>query len=331
MKDYGDEQVFVVPRDLLFDGAAPQGFTAGGVDALLARALTHGRFVPRGPAETDASLQQVIPYVVLVRHGQVWLMQRLATQTEQRLHNLYSIGVGGHINPEDALNGTDPIVAGLTRELHEEIAIDGPLAGVRPLGILKDDSNAVGQVHVGVVFEAEVDGVPVSVREADRMTGRFVTLDEARAHREGMESWSQHLLDALKVLLVLAWLPLAGCVTLSALGNAATHTVAWQKDGFVVEDIRRKFTYDADGPSEEAELDGRLTLTDRGADGTVDVVKGDGGEWRRGEPGSDEVFADADERFAATRAYLRIDGYRAKFERMTEADRADAAGLYRRP
>ena len=107
--------------------------------------------------------------------------------------------------------------------------------------------------------------------------------------------------------------------------------MAWKKDGFVVEDIRRKFTYDADGPLEEAELDGKLTLTDRGADGAVDVVKGDGGEWTRGEPGSGEVFADADQRFADTRAYLRIDGYRAKFERMTEADRADAAGLYRRP
>ena len=197
MKDYGDEQVFVVPRDLLFDGAAPQGFTAGGVDALIARALTHGRFVPRGPAETDASLQQVIPYVVLVQHGRLWLMQRLAAQTEQRLHNLFSIGVGGHINPEDALNGTDPIEGGLRRELQEEVTVAGPLAGLRPLGILKDDSNAVGQVHVGLVFEAEVNGGAVRVRETDRMTGRFVTLPEARAHRDGMESWSQLLLDAL--------------------------------------------------------------------------------------------------------------------------------------
>jgi len=83
------------------------------------------------------------------------------------------------------------------RELQEEVTVAGPLAGLRPLGILKDDSNAVGQVHVGLVFEAEVNGGAVRVRETDRMTGRFVTLPEARAHRDGMESWSQLLLDAL--------------------------------------------------------------------------------------------------------------------------------------
>jgi hypothetical protein len=133
------------------------------------------------------------------------------------------------------------------------------------------------------------------------------------------------------VVATLAAGPLGGCFTLSALGNAATTTVAWRRDGFVVEDIRRTFTYDADLPTEVAELDGRLTLTDRGADGRVDTVKSDGGEWTRGAPGADEVFADADRTFADTRSYLRIDGFRAKFEGMTEAERARAAGLDRRP
>jgi predicted NUDIX family phosphoesterase len=197
VKDYGDEQVWVVPRELLFAGDAPQGFVAGGVDGLVERALTHGRFVPRGPAETDASLQQVIPYVVLVQDGQVWLMQRLAKQGEQRLHNRFSIGVGGHINPEDAVHGADPITGGLRRELHEELAIEGEPAGLRPLGILKDDSNAVGQVHVGLVYEALADGCGVRVREVEHMTGRFVSLAEAHGHRDRMETWSQLLVDAL--------------------------------------------------------------------------------------------------------------------------------------
>ena len=119
----------------------------------------------------------------------------------------------------------------------------------------------------------------------------------------------------------------AGCFTLSSLGNAAIHTVAWKKDGFVVEDIRRKFTYDADGPKEIAELDGRLTLIDKGADGAVDSVKSDGGEWIRGEPGTEELFADADRTFGDTRSYLRIDGYRADWAARSKAELARSGGL----
>ena len=123
----------------------------------------------------------------------------------------------------------------------------------------------------------------------------------------------------------------AGCFTLSSLGNATTHTVTWKKDGFEVEDIRRKFTYDANGPKETAELEGRVTFVDLGADGTVDEVKNDSGEWTRGEPGTGAIFEEADADFRDMRAYLRIDGYRADWDAMTPDERARAGGLGTRP
>ncbi len=191
------EHVLVVPRDHLFGlGPSPQGFRNGGVSDLLARARAQARFVPRPPAETDGSLKQLIPYAVVTRGDQVFLLKRLATQSEARLRNLYSLGVGGHVNPEDARNGMDPVEAGLWREVREELEVRGDVTAT-PIGILNDDRNPVGQVHLGVVYRIAADGAEVSVRETDRMEGRWVSLDEAAAHRDGMETWSQLLLDAL--------------------------------------------------------------------------------------------------------------------------------------
>jgi len=42
---------------------------------------------------------------------------------EARLHNLYSIGVGGHINPVDA--GDDILVRAMLREFNEELDYSG--------------------------------------------------------------------------------------------------------------------------------------------------------------------------------------------------------------
>ena len=122
-----------------------------------------------------------------------------------------------------------------------------------------------------------------------------------------------------------------GCRSLASLGNAATHTVVYRKNGFTVEDIRRVFTYDADQASETVEIEGRLTLVDLDGDGLVDEVQNAGGEWTRGEPGADGVFTNADVTFADVRDYLRIDGYRSEWDAMTPESRAGRGGLDTRP
>ena len=59
------EQVFVVPRDVLFPEGAPHGFFVPDASAWdLVR--QNGFFVDREPAETDPSLKQIIPYAVVV-------------------------------------------------------------------------------------------------------------------------------------------------------------------------------------------------------------------------------------------------------------------------
>ena len=98
------EFVYVVKRYDLFDLAFPHGFRRPWevpLDDYLARVRSRGFFVERRHAETDSSLKQLIPYCVLLRGDEIFLMRRKPKGGESRLFNLHSIGVGGHINPVD--------------------------------------------------------------------------------------------------------------------------------------------------------------------------------------------------------------------------------------
>jgi predicted NUDIX family phosphoesterase len=126
---------------------------------------------------------------VVVRDGQrVFLMERTDAGGDARLHRKASIGVGGHLNPVD--QGQDPLMAGLAREWAEELEADWQ-PHFELVGLLNDDSNPVGSVHLGVVFTVEADGRPLKVRETDKLTGRMATLAEVRAAWDRLETWSQ--------------------------------------------------------------------------------------------------------------------------------------------
>lgn len=152
-------------------------------------------FVDRDKAEHDASIKQVIPYV-MVRHGErVLLLRRLRAQSERRLWDKYSIGIGGHLNPSDGgKDFFDVLLSGLERELHEELEISTDYA-CRLIGCINDDSDDVGRVHFGIAFQAILSEDSVRVRESEKLSGQLVGLDELLSVRDGMESWSRILLD----------------------------------------------------------------------------------------------------------------------------------------
>lgn len=191
------ELVLVLPRDAVPDGCAFRGLRAADAHALARlreSVAAHARYLPRPQAEEDASFKQLIPYVVVRDRGRIFLMERTRAGGDPRLHLKATIGVGGHLNPVDG--GTDPLMGGLRREWDEEL-----IAGFDPAfelaGFLNDDTNAVGAVHLGVVFTVEADGAPVDVREREKLSGRFVEPDDVRAAWDRLETWSQLTLDWL--------------------------------------------------------------------------------------------------------------------------------------
>jgi len=191
------ERVLVIPREQVPGGCDFTGIRLvdlAALDELRSAVRDHGRFMNRPLAEQSPAFKQLIPYVVVRDGPQTFLMERTAAGGDPRLHRKASIGVGGHINPVD--DGDDPLGAGLRREWAEELVADWEPA-FRLVGLLNDDSNPVGSVHLGVVFTVEADGRRIGVREHDKLTARMVDTDELRAARDRMETWSRLVVDHL--------------------------------------------------------------------------------------------------------------------------------------
>lgn len=151
-------------------------------------------FRPRAQVEEDPTWKQVIPYLALYDGERLFLMRRTRAGGDARLHDRYSIGIGGHVNPGDA----DPL-GGLRREWEEELVADF-VPEFRPVGVLNDDDDPVGAVHLGLVFCADAAGRPVSVRETHKLEGRFATLAEVAAVADRLETWSSLLFAHLSDL-----------------------------------------------------------------------------------------------------------------------------------
>ena len=195
------EDVLVVPRSALFGAEEWVGFRDRDLDGLLASVRANYRFRPRQEVEEDPTEPQIIPYVVFRHQERYFLTHRLRRSSERRLRHLYSLGVGGHINPEDVAGAADPIDAGLRREWEEEVVYQGGFQ-YRLIGAINDQTTPVGRVHVGLIFLVDGDRPEISIREVDKLAGTLLPLDAMRSYYLDMESWSQLIFDYLTRVLV---------------------------------------------------------------------------------------------------------------------------------
>jgi predicted NUDIX family phosphoesterase len=188
------ERVLVLPRADVPGGCDFRGIRDADLAALRDAVSRHGTYLDRPMAEDDPGYKQLIPYVVVRDVNRVFLMERTAAGGDARLHGKASIGVGGHLNPVD--EGEDALMAGLRREWHEELETNWE-PEFELIGLLNDDSNPVGAVHLGVVFSVEAAGRPVAVREHDKLTGAFARADEVAAAWDRLETWSQLVANSI--------------------------------------------------------------------------------------------------------------------------------------
>jgi predicted NUDIX family phosphoesterase len=186
-----EELVYVVPRAVALPDGTWHGLRRDVDTTDLARLERAGDYAPRSAVEPDPTRKQLIPYLVL-RDGDRWfLMHRTRAGGDARLHDRYSIGVGGHLNPGDG-----GIEGGLGREWAEEVEADfNP--EFRLVGLLNDDTTDVGAVHLGVVFEADAAGRSVAIRETEKLSAEWATDADVRAVHDRLETWSQLVFDAL--------------------------------------------------------------------------------------------------------------------------------------
>jgi predicted NUDIX family phosphoesterase len=154
-------------------------------------------FMDRPLAERDPSYKQIIPYVTVCRNDLILMIRRKKKQNETRLHDLYSIGQGGHINPLQGLHGKKLIQAELQRELLEEIALGPDQYVLAPGGIINDDRTEVGSVHLGLWYTAETSSEEFRTNEPDKIEGSWVHRREVLEKYATLETWSQIVSDSL--------------------------------------------------------------------------------------------------------------------------------------
>ncbi len=196
MSKYAGEEVLVVPRALLNEIGAFQGVKTAGLDAAIERLLDPQShfFMERSAAEDDPSHKQLIPYCIFRCGERILHYTRGKAGGESRLHAKISVGVGGHINPVDTGNGRtgpDAYHAAVAREIDEELEIAAHTTR-HIIALLNDESNPVGQVHLGIVHLIELDSTAVSSREDALTDLSFTPLAELNGELfDRLETWSQ--------------------------------------------------------------------------------------------------------------------------------------------
>jgi predicted NUDIX family phosphoesterase len=187
------EHVLVIPRALFDELGAFQGFQADAaryLDAILAPGKNF--FLPRPDAETDPSHKQIIPYAIFHHQGRYLVYTRGGKSGEKRLVAKQSIGIGGHINPhderEDSLAKTT-YYNGVEREIQEELTLTGPHTQT-VIGLINDDSNEVGQVHLGVVHLFHLESDAVTSNEDAIQDLKFRPLADLANDIDHLETWS---------------------------------------------------------------------------------------------------------------------------------------------
>ena len=199
-----DEMILVVRRSLLEQLGAFQGLSFDVqhyLPSLLAR--ENNFFTPRPAAETNPDFKQIIPYVLLVHEGRVLHYVRGKKAGEQRLVSKGSIGIGGHMNDGDeGLFAMDDAAyrEAVQREVNEEVNLETTFTN-EIVALLNDDSNAVGQVHLGVVHVFKLASDRVTKREQMITNLAFLSREELIARRDTLETWSQICVDHLDRLL----------------------------------------------------------------------------------------------------------------------------------
>ena len=154
----------------------------------------------RGDAEEDTNFKQPIPYAVLKRRNDVFIYERLQGGGEARLHNQLSLGVGGHINGTTDYEFNDLLYDNLRREIEEELYLSNDKFEVEVIGLINDDENSVGRVHIGLlaIIELSLD-TDVRVREVDQLKGGWIQIKDLKNEDtyNNLETWSQFVADIL--------------------------------------------------------------------------------------------------------------------------------------
>lgn len=202
-----DEMILVVERERLDEIGLIQGLDVGRVDEYIAIIGRSGKYIKKAAAEETSSVKQVVVYCVATYNGAVLLFRRRGDgEAAPGLEDKYSLGVGGHVSRDDMADGVDAaaFMRSAQREFREEVVLIGDES--KPprftlIGVVNDDTNGVGQKHIGLVYDVAVPG-PLAVRSGGELaddSASLVPVADLARFANGMENWSVLIAEHLAV------------------------------------------------------------------------------------------------------------------------------------
>lgn len=196
-----EEKVLVIERKVLEKVGIFQGIMHNihqYLQAIFSPGVPH--FMLRSKAESDSNFKQIIPYVIMSHNKKYLNYVRGKRGDERRLVEKRSIGIGGHINPIDMKYSSEgsfeTYLNAVHREVEEEVSVETKYKD-RIVGLLNDDSNDVGSVHLGIVHLWLLDEPNVYQKEQMITQISFLDKNELQKLKNTMETWSQLCLDHL--------------------------------------------------------------------------------------------------------------------------------------
>ena len=203
------ESVLVVRKSFLSrqESIPVSGFQNSASPRLSQSIIDESFFVPRQEAEHCADLKQIILYLVLRYRQSIFVYQRVNATTETRLMHMYSIGLGGHINPpvgtgpDTIMDGSKLFSSNLHRELTEEVQFSGHFS-YHLIGAVNDDQSEVGRYHLGLVYLVTCNTPEIRVRETEKLTGTLLPTSGVATYLPFMETWSALILPEVCRIIV---------------------------------------------------------------------------------------------------------------------------------
>jgi predicted NUDIX family phosphoesterase len=194
-----DELVFAFPTEGLWKliPYIKRGLIKGNSE-VLKRIVQDGLFRKRGELEEDPSFKQIIPYAIISSGDSFYLFRRTSGQREKILHNKFTLGAGGHMNPGAPKASKEQYLIGeLIRELSEEVKlINGCLIDdIEFIGFINDDTIPVGRAHIGLLYNIHVSNKEVYINETDKMTAEWIDKSVLAEFYKEMETWSKIVFD----------------------------------------------------------------------------------------------------------------------------------------
>jgi predicted NUDIX family phosphoesterase len=180
-------------------------------------------FGPRETLEYKPEFKQIIPYVVVANNNnRILIYKRSSTKGDNRLNNLYSIGLGGHIKINDleisSLTSSKRFIdmnallfSAMKRELNEELPIEEHFVdntNTFVLGFINLEGKPskdvhVNDVHFGIVYYHKRNiAAPIRTNEDGMHNFQFInlsdTLNTFNTGNNTLEPWSIAAVELLK-------------------------------------------------------------------------------------------------------------------------------------